>query len=205
MITIHDLSHGILRIPALSIEPGITTILGPNGAGKTTLLSIMAGVIIPETGLVLIDGNPPRSCEVGWVSEFPDRNILFERVFDEIAAPLRFRNLPMEAIETRTMEIAEMLRITRLINRKTRTLSGGEKVLVALATALVTSPLLLVIDEADSHLDEETAWEMQDALRTDPPPYILQSSQYRDIAAVSDDCIMIRDGRVISGGIPRDG
>ncbi|MCP1715188.1 energy-coupling factor transport system ATP-binding protein [Methanocalculus alkaliphilus] len=205
MITIHDLSHGILRIPALSIEPGITTILGPNGAGKTTLLSIMAGVIIPETGLVLIDGNPPRSCEVGWVSEFPDRNILFERVFDEIAAPLRFRNLPMEAIETRTMEIAEMLRITRLINRKTRTLSGGEKVLVALATALVTSPLLLVIDEADSHLDEETAWEMQDALRSDPPPYILQSSQYRDIAAVSDDCIMIRDGRVISGGIPRDG
>jgi len=205
MITIHDLSHGILRIPALSIEPGITTILGPNGAGKTTLLSIMAGVIIPETGLILIDGNPPRSCEVGWVSEFPDRNILFERVFDEIAAPLRFRNLPMEAIETRTMEIAEMLRITRLLNRKTRTLSGGEKVLVALATALVTSPLLLVIDEADSHLDEETAWEMQDALRSDPPPYILQSSQYRDIAAVSDDCIMIRDGRVISGGIPRDG
>lgn len=205
MITIHDLSHGILRIPALSIEPGITTVLGPNGAGKTTLLSITAGVIIPETGLVLIDGNPPRSCEVGWVSEFPDRNILFERVFDEIAAPLRFRNLPMEAIEARTMEIAEVLRITRLINRKTRTLSGGEKVLVALATALVTSPLLLVIDEADSHLDEETAWEMQEALRSDPPPYILQSSQYRDIAAVSDDCIMIRDGRVISGGIPRDG
>jgi len=205
MITITDLSHGILRIPTLSIEPGITTVLGPNGAGKTTLLSIAAGVIIPETGSVLIDGSPPRSCEVGWVSEFPDRNILFERVFDEIAAPLRFRRLPMETIEEKTMEIAEKLSITRLINRKTRTLSGGEKVLVALATALVTSPLLLVIDEADSHLDEETAWEMQDALRSDLPPYLLQSSQYRDIAAVSDDLIMIRDGIVISRSMNRDG
>ncbi|MBR1368356.1 hypothetical protein RJ53_02120 [Methanocalculus chunghsingensis] len=205
MITITDLSHGILRIPALSIEPGITTVFGPNGAGKTTLLSVTAGVILPEAGLILIDGSPPRSCEIGWVSEFPDRNILFERVFDEIAAPLRFRRLPMEMIEDRTMKIAERLSISRLLNRKMRTLSGGEKVLVALATALVTSPLLLVIDEADSHLDEETAWEMQDALRSNQPPYVLQSSQYQNIADVSDDHIRIHEGFVISRGMNQDG
>lgn len=196
MISIEDLSHGILDIPSYEIPKGITTVLGRNGAGKTTLLSLCAGVALPEHGSVLIGDLPPRSLDIGWVSEFPDRNILFDQVFNEIAAPLRFRHDSIDQIENQTKEIAERLLITHLLKRKTRTLSGGEKVLVALASALVIDPILLVIDEADSHLDSETAWRVQEAIRSHPPDYTLQSSQYRDIAAESDHVLFLENGKI---------
>lgn len=201
MIAITDLSHGILHIPYYEISEGITTVLGRNGAGKTTLLSLCAGVCLPENGSVLIGHLPPRSREIGWVSEFPDRNILFDRVIDEIAAPLRFRHDSIGEIGQRTAEITDRLHISHLLRRKTRTLSGGEKVLVALACALIRKPVLLVIDEADSHLDRETAWRVQEALRISPPAYILQSSQYRDIAAASDHVVVLEQGQIAAGVI----
>ncbi|MDO9540636.1 MAG: ATP-binding cassette domain-containing protein [Methanocalculus sp.] len=196
MIRITNLHHRILALSDLSLKEGVTTVLGPNGSGKTTLLSICAGLIIPDMGSVRIDGMLPRETEVGWVSEFPDRNILFERVFDEIAAPLRFRRRPMDEINLRTAIIAERLQITPLLSRTTRSLSGGEKVLVALACAIVTDPLLLVIDEADSHLDRETARQVQEAIRSDPPKYLLQSSQYREIVKATDQVIELSHGTV---------
>ena len=171
-------------------------VFGENGAGKTTLLSLCAGVLMPERGSITIDDMPPRTCEVGWVSEFPDRNILFEKVFDEIAAPLRFRRCPMEMIQRRTEDIAKRLHIIPLLSCSTRSLSGGEKVLVALACALVTDPLVLVMDEVDSHLDRETAWQVQRAIRSDPPKYLIQSSQYRESATATDHLIDLCRGRV---------
>jgi len=197
MISIKDLSHGILRIPSYEIPRGITTVLGRNGAGKTTLLSLCAGIHLPEQGSVLIDSLSPRSLDIGWVSEFPDRNVLFDQVFNEIAAPLRFRHDSIDLIEERTAEIADRLSITHLLDRKTRTLSGGEKVLVTLASALVIDPILLVIDEADSHLDSETAWRVQEAIHSHPPDYTLQSSQYRGISAESDHVLFLENGEII--------
>ena len=130
MITIENLSHGILTIPSYEIPRGITTVLGRNGSGKTTLLSLCAGVCLPHRGSVLINRLPPRSLDIGWVSEFPDRNILFDQVFNEIAAPLRFRHDSIDQIEEQTAEIAERLCITHLLERKSRTLSGGELSLI---------------------------------------------------------------------------
>ncbi len=202
MILIERLFHGILTIPSYEIPRGITTILGRNGAGKTTLLSLCAGVCLPDNGTVHIDTFSPRSLDIGWVAEFPDRNILFDQVFNEIAAPLRFRHDSMDKIEERTAEIADRLSITHLLDRKTRTLSGGEKVLVALACALVIDPILLVIDEADSHLDSETAWRVQEAIHSHPPEYTLQSSQYKDIATESDHILFLENG-MISRDDPR--
>ncbi|MCQ1537654.1 ATP-binding cassette domain-containing protein [Methanocalculus taiwanensis] len=201
MITIENLSHGILSIPYFEIPEGITSVFGRNGAGKTTLLSLCAGVLLPDKGLVRIDEKSPRTLDIGWVSEFPDRNILFDEVFNEIAAPLRFRHNPIDQIEERTGEIAEVLQITHLLHRKTRSLSGGEKILVCLACALVTDPILLVIDEADSHLDRETARRVQEAIRTVSPRHVLQSSQYRDNASHSDQVVILENGQISWEGI----
>lgn len=196
MIIIENLSHGILSIPYFEIPEGVTTVLGQNGAGKTTLLSLCAGVHLPVKGTVRIDDQCPRSLDIGWVSEFPDRNILFDDVFNEIAAPLRFRHDPIDHIEECTGEIADALQITHLLHRKTRSLSGGEKILVCLACALVTDPVLLVIDEADSHLDRETAWRVQEAIQSRAPRYTLQSSQYRDSASQSDQAVLLQNGQL---------
>ncbi len=100
MITAEFLRYRNLAIDALTIKPGITTIIGANGSGKTTFLKICAGIALPDSGTLMIDDAPPRETEIGWVNEFPDRNILFVNVFDEIASPLRFRRIPCDEIDS---------------------------------------------------------------------------------------------------------
>ncbi|MDD1694956.1 MAG: energy-coupling factor ABC transporter ATP-binding protein, partial [Methanoregula sp.] len=160
MISIRDLHHRELDIASLDIMPGITSVIGPNGSGKTTLLKICAGITEPDAGTVRVDGRSPRETEIGWVNEFPDRNILFEMVEDEVASPLRFRHIPCDEICRRVEHHMGVMGILPLRKRPVRELSGGEKILVALAAALVHHPSMLVLDECDSHLDEDRAREM---------------------------------------------
>ena len=95
---------------------------------------------------------------------------------DEISSALRFRGLPEADILHETEETAEIFGISHLLKRDCRTLSGGEKVLTAVASAAVGHPKLIVLDEPDSHLDEQTACELFDALLKMGIPHILWSS-----------------------------
>ncbi len=166
MITAEFLCYRKLAIDALTIKPGITTIIGANGSGKTTFLKLCAGIAVPDSGTLLIDDVPPRETEIGWVNEFPDRNILFVNVFDEIASPLRFRRIPCDEIDSNVRACAETMGITHLLKRAVRELSGGEKVLVSLAAALVHHPKVLVLDEYDSHLDAHSLAKIEQGIRT---------------------------------------
>ena len=170
MIAIESLRWRNLSIDALSIGPGITAIIGPNGSGKTSFLRICAGITVPDRGTVLIDNLPPRETGIGWVNEFPDRNILFARVTDEIASPLRFhRTTSGRAIDEEVRACDESVGIPHLLTRTARELSGGEKVLVALAAALVARPKVLILDEYDSHLDARTGEKIDRAIRISGP------------------------------------
>ena len=154
MIAIRSLRHAHLAIDSLDISPGITSVIGPNGSGKTTLTPapVPASISLkPE--LSLIGDRSPRDTETGWVNEFPDRNILFETVTDEIASPLRFRRVPCGETGKRVAGCLEWCGIPHLRDRSIRELSGGEKILVAFAAAIVHRPEVLILDECDSHLD----------------------------------------------------
>lgn len=176
MIEIADLRCRNLCIEHREIPKGLSFIRGKNGAGKTTFLEVAAGLYLPETGSILIDGKSPREIHAGYVSEFPSRSLLFSRVADEISSPLRFAGLAEAEIRRETEETAEIFGIAHLLSRDCRTLSGGEKVLTAVAAAAVGHPSLIVLDEPDSHLDTETACETADALRELAIPYILWAS-----------------------------
>ena len=176
MIEITALRHGVLSIPSLRIPEGLTFIRGRNGSGKTTLLNLAAGLILPEKGSILIDGKPPREVSIGYVSEFPARNMLFSRVSDEVSSSLRFACRPADEISRKTAEAADLFGITHLLSRDCRTLSGGEKVLTACAAAAVGKPQAVILDEPDSHLDAETAGELAEALQKSGIPYILWAS-----------------------------
>ena len=176
MIEVTALRHGVLDIPHREIQAGLTFLRGKNGSGKTTFLNLAAGLILPDAGSITIDGKLPREIQVGYVSEFPARNMLFSRVEDEIAATLRFAGKSPAEIRRGTVETAELFGITHLLPRDCRTLSGGEKVLTACAAAAVNRPLLAVLDEPDSHLDAETAAELADAFKACGIPFILWAS-----------------------------
>lgn len=202
MILLENVLYRNLDIKTLSIGPGIISIIGRNGSGKTSLLKLCAGIAVPEAGVISIDGNSPRLTSVGWVNEFPDRNFLFDTVADEIASPLRFRHLPAGEITTRTEEILDRFGLTKLSNRSVRELSGGEKVLIALAAAMVMGPRTLILDECDSHLDAKCTETIEGILRRSEIPYILRSTQDMETAAGSDQVVFLERGGVLFSGKP---
>jgi energy-coupling factor transport system ATP-binding protein len=202
MITAEFLCYRNLAIDALTINPGITTIIGANGSGKTTFLKLCAGIAVPDTGTLLIDNAPPRETEIGWVNEFPDRNILFVNVFDEIASPLRFHRTPCDEIDAKVRACAETMGITPLLKRALRELSGGEKVLVSLAAALVHHPKVLVLDEYDSHLDARSLATIEQGIRKSGADYIIRCTQQMDTAIHSDHLLFFDSGRITRAGTP---
>jgi energy-coupling factor transport system ATP-binding protein len=202
MIRIENLRFRTLGIDSLDLAPGITSIIGLNGSGKTTFLKLCAGILVPEAGSIRIDGTEPRLTDIGWVNEFPDRNFLFERVSDEISSTLRFRHLPGDEIARRTRDILHRFDLAHLSDRSVRELSGGEKVFVALAAAMVQNPRVLILDECDSHLDIRCFRRINKIVGESEIPYIIRSTQDMDNAALSDHIVLLENGRVRCSGNP---
>lgn len=202
MIRIHKLRHGILDIPSLLIPAGRSALIGPNGSGKTTLLRLLAGMEEPVQGRITIGGKDPAEVTVGWVHEFTGRNTLFSRVSEELASPLRFRHCTCEEIAMRVKEVSALAGITPLLDRETVSLSGGEQVLTALATAILSTPDILVLDEWDSHLDAHTASMLQEHLGRAGVSRIVQCTQNMDLASSADAVLFLSDGRVEAFGNP---
>ena len=202
MIRIENISYRTLAIESLTIGTGVTSIIGANGSGKTTLLKLCAGIFLPDTGTILIEGTEPRRSEIGWVNEFPDCNFLFELVADEIASSLRFRHCPLEEITQRMDEILTVFGIARLSDRPVRELSGGEKILVALAAAMIQNPRVLILDECDSHMDARCMQSTDGIIRNSKIPFIIRSTQDMETASLSDHVIFLENGRVRFSGTP---
>ena len=202
MITLDTLRYHSLTIDTLAIPQGITSVIGSNGSGKTTLLRMCAGIAIPTSGKILIDDISPRETDVGWVNEFPDKNILFSRVSDEIASVLRFRHTSCRDSDDAVKRVAGSVGIGHLLSRQMREISGGEKVLVSLAAALVHHPKVLVLDEYDSHLDAASSEHMEDVIRESGASYVLRCTQHMETAANSDYLIFLEHGMVKHAGTP---
>jgi multiple sugar transport system ATP-binding protein len=142
----------------LEIRDGeFVVFLGPSGCGKTTMLRMIAGLEQPTSGEIVIGSRvvndlPPRTRGIAMVFQgyglYPHL-----RVRDNIAFPLRTQGMPRDKIEKKVAWAAEILGITRLLDRKPRQLSGGEQQRVALARALVREPTVFLLDEPLSNLD----------------------------------------------------
>jgi cobalt/nickel transport system ATP-binding protein len=137
-------------------------ILGPTGSGKTTLLKHILGLLEPQEGEVKVFGvNPAKDFlkireKIGFVMQNVDDQLIAPTVFDEIAfAPHNFGYSHAD-IEKMVDGVLELLEIKELKDKIPHWLSGGEKRKVALASALVTEPELLVLDEPFEGLDPKS-------------------------------------------------
>lgn len=204
MIRISGLSHRILNIPDLTVDARHIAVIGENGSGKTTLLSTCAGIEEPVAGTVRLLDRPPSAVKIGWVGEFPDRTLLFSRVYDEIASSPRFRHRPCSETDGRVRAAAERVGIPHLLDRSIRDLSGGEKALVALAAAVADDPEFLILDEADSHLDAGTAARVREVVRESTAAHVLWCTQSMDAAAEADYLIFMAEGRIRYHGTPEE-
>ena len=132
-------------------------LLGPSGCGKTTFLRIICGLEQQTSGDLLIGGDvvndmPPRARGVAMMFQsyglYPHYTVR-----NNIAFPLRTQRTPKSQIEQKVAWAAQLLGISRLLDRKPRQLSGGERQRVALARALVRDPTVFLLDEPLSNLD----------------------------------------------------
>ncbi|MGB3682597.1 MAG: ABC transporter ATP-binding protein [Rubrobacteraceae bacterium] len=150
---------------SLAVEPGeLVALLGPSGCGKTTALKILAGLLSPSAGDVMVEGSsvlgtPPEKRRAAMVFQKP---LLFPHmdVAGNVGFGLRMRG-STKGSDRRIGEALRQVQMESLADRKPGELSGGQQQRVALARALVTSPKLLLLDEPFSALDANLRSEMR--------------------------------------------
>lgn len=135
----------------LSITPGsFTALVGPSGAGKSTILRLMARLAAPSSGHLRVQTNDLR---IGVV--FQDPTLLpWANARENVALPLRLAGVGRDEAGTRAMRALGDVGLSEFSNAYPQTLSGGMRMRVALARALITEPHLLLLDEPFAALDE---------------------------------------------------
>ena len=140
-------------------------LLGPSGCGKTTVLRCVSGLTDPTGGEIfigneLVNDLPPKDRDVAMVfqnySLYPHMN-----VYENIAFPLKMRKTERHKIDERVRNIANLLNIESLLDRKPKEISGGQMQRVALGRALVRKPKIFLMDEPLSNLDAKLRTEMR--------------------------------------------
>ena len=150
----------VVAVNSVSLEvkdKEFLVLLGPSGCGKTTVLRCIAGLETPEEGEIyigdkLVNDLDPKDRNVAMVFQsyalYPHMT-----VFSNLSFPLENAKVPTEEIKNRVQEVARLLKIEALLNRKPRQLSGGQQQRVALGRAIVREPQVFLMDEPLSNLD----------------------------------------------------
>lgn len=157
-----------LRVPSLRLDRGKSLVLGgPSGTGKTTLLKLLAGILVPGAGQVLVEGTVPNRLQrlqtMGLI--FQDFALLdYLTVWDNVLLPLRLGGLAKPEHDSRAAGLLGDLEIEKYRDVLVRRLSQGEQQRVAIARALVHRPTLILADEPTSALDRRRCQTVTDLL-----------------------------------------
>lgn len=193
----------------MSVEDGeFVGVMGPSGSGKTTLLNILATIDTPSSGELFINGTNPsklkekesalfRRRELGFI--FQDFNLLDTlSIKENIILPLVLDKLRIKEINQRVMDIASILNIVDILEKRPYEVSGGQQQRAACARALVHNPSIILADEPTGNLDSKASNDVMESLRK------LNETKKATIAMVTHDpfaasfcdrIIMIKDGK----------
>ena len=206
-ITLDRLTKRFGDVPAVegvsfTTKPGtITAFLGPNGAGKTTSLRMLLGLVSPTSGTATIDGHPYRDLPrprrtVGAVLEssnpYPGRTA---------RQHLRIEALAAEAPDSRIGDVLELVDLEPVANRRVGTFSLGMRQRLALATALLCDPPILILDEPTNGLDPEGVRWLRRLLRelaADGRTILVSSHILAEVAQTVDRVLIMSRGRLIA-------
>lgn len=204
-------SEAPLALDAVDIEirPGrMTGLVGPDGAGKTTLIRMLAGLIAPDSGDVIVTGVPVDQADRSLIGYMPQRFGLYEdlSVIENLRLYADLRALPLDERADRFARLLEFTDLARFQNRLAGKLSGGMKQKLGLACALVRDPALLLLDEPGVGVDpvsRRELWAMVRGLVGDGIG-VLWSTAYLDEAEQCDTVFLLSEGRVLHSGLPDD-
>ncbi len=190
----------------LNIKKGeVTAIIGLNGAGKSTLMKLLMG-LLRFNGSIKINGNYLKRetvknirKEIGVVFENPDNQFVAETVMDDIAFTLENLNYKKSVIKQKIIDTARYIGIEDILEKNPHELSGGQKQLVAFASALVHEPKLLVLDEAIAMIDpgnKNKIYNMIQDLKKQGMSIILVTHDIEE-TTISDNIVVLDEGKVV--------
>jgi molybdate transport system ATP-binding protein len=210
-----DIRH---RIGAFSLEArltapaGLTALFGPSGSGKTSLVSIIAGLVRPDRGRIVVDGEvlvdtersifvPAHRRRIGYVFQegrlFPHltvrQNLLYGRWF-----------AAKEERRSDVADVIDLLGIGALLDRRPGGLSGGEKQRVAIGRALLSSPRAVLMDEPLASLDETRKAEILPYIERlhgqSRVPIVYVSHSLSEVTRLATTLVVLADGRIAAAG-----
>ena len=193
------------------IDGELLCLLGPSGSGKTTLLRMIAGLEELDDGDIFVGNREisrlsPRDRHIGMMFQgyalYPHLSVR-----ENLAYPLRVRHVPRGDIAPRVEEVARLLGVEHLLDRRIQQISGGEQQRVAIGRAIVQKPNLYLLDEPISNLDaslrETVRTEVRRLQRQLGATMILVTHDQLDALAIADRIAVLRDGVLQQCGAPR--
>jgi energy-coupling factor transport system ATP-binding protein len=184
-------------------------VVGPNGGGKSTLVRLMNGLLVPDSGRVLISGHDPSTQpfevrrHVGMLFQNPDNGLVAPFVEDDVAFGLENLGVPRPQMRGRVAAAIRAVGLEGYERREPHTLSGGEKQRVALAGLLAVEPEILVLDEPTSMLDaagRTEVLERLEALRTEKT--ILHVTHHLEELVNADRILVLNGGELVADESP---
>jgi len=205
-------------VSGVSIHVGqgeVVGLLGPNGAGKTTSFYMIVGLIAPDSGRIMADGEDitrvpmyMRARHYG-ISYLPQEPSVFRKltVEENMLAVLEVQNLTREARRARTEKLIEQLNLGHI--RKTRgyALSGGERRRVEIARALATQPSYILLDEPLAGIDPIAVNEIRELvshLKHRGIGVLITDHNVRETLEIIDRAYIMHDGQVLMEGRPAE-
>jgi len=183
----------------------VTGLIGPSGSGKSTLMRAIVGVQIVESGTITVLGEPAGTPSLRWKVGYMTQN---PAVYGDLTVRenLRYFGRILDAAPESVEEVLETVDMTSFGDRVVNRLSGGQRARVSLATALIGSPELLVLDEPTVGLDpvlRRDLWKAFNDLAAQGKT-LLVSSHVMDEADHCHDLLLLREGKLVATGTPAD-
>lgn len=192
----------------------LVALMGPNGGGKTTLAKVIAGLLKPREGKVLVQGKPVSSYTrlelsslVGYVYQNPQHQLFCQSVFEEVAFGLRLRGMKGAELARRVSEALRLFGLEELRDEHPFFLSKGEKRRLALASVYVLEPSIFIVDEPTTGQDRRFSDQLMEVLRrlAEAGKSVLVITHSVDHALkFADRLVVVSRGKVLADGAPAE-
>ena len=206
-----DADYALKEIDLDWTDGGAYALLGPSGCGKSTLLNIISGLLVPSEGRILFDDKdvtdlPPDQRNIAQVFQFP---VIYDTmtVRDNLAFPLRNRNVPEDKVAARVAEIAEMLEVTEMLDTRASHLSPDNKQKISMGRGLVRDDVNVVMfDEPLTVIDPHLKWKLRSKLKElhqrVKATMIYVTHDQTEALTFADQVVVMQAGEIVQIGTP---
>jgi biotin transport system ATP-binding protein len=201
-VTVSFDGNPVLRDVTFASNSKSIAVIGSNGSGKSTFARLLNGLVKPTSGEVLVYGNTPDTRLASFLFSNPDLQIVMPTVFEDVAYTIAGLKLKPEELRSRVQEALELVGLEDLEPANCHELSSGQKQLLALASAAIRKPQLLIADEPTNLLDLANSRKIAKLLVTIPSTQLVLITHDLELAQTCDEAVWFEGGRLKQVGKP---